>query len=450
MSVTLVLDDEIDISRGDVLAPGADRGRPAVSGRRRLDGRTAARSGARLSPQAHVAHRHRRSGPRPRPEQIGTVDGQRPRGRWCSIATPTTGRPGSFILIDPATNFTAGAGMIVDAAERGAATTRERGATAASGSRSGRARARSNERRRGRGRPRVARGDAHMTRCRRALDRRDRARSRGRRPVHHLELPGRMRRAAAHAARGPAGHPGAVPRHRASFPADLRLSRRDRGAVGAEPGQRCARPNRRPGSGRQSTAGLLRPPQGRAALRGARSTTTSGSPACAASSRRRARTSSEVEPFRWRRATCCGRSARSPRGRPKTSGTTRRRTTSRCCRSTSSATPASAASRARRCRSIRPTRDRGGGRDRSWSAGFTSSRSAADRDRDAGTPDRKGPAASGGPRDVHCMPAFVRRSSAPPTRSAPCAGTVTVLGRRSGGGWRSNPTTARRPLRRAA
>ena len=33
MSVTLTLDDEIDISRGDVLAIGRDRGRPAVRGR---------------------------------------------------------------------------------------------------------------------------------------------------------------------------------------------------------------------------------------------------------------------------------------------------------------------------------------------------------------------------------------------------------------------------------
>ena len=44
--------------------------------------------------------------------QIGTVR-SRPRGRSCSIATPTIATTGSFILIDPATNFTAGAGMIV-------------------------------------------------------------------------------------------------------------------------------------------------------------------------------------------------------------------------------------------------------------------------------------------------------------------------------------------------
>ena len=44
MSVTLTLEDEIDISRGDMIAVGRDRGRPAVPGRCRVDGRAAARS----------------------------------------------------------------------------------------------------------------------------------------------------------------------------------------------------------------------------------------------------------------------------------------------------------------------------------------------------------------------------------------------------------------------
>ena len=55
MSVTLTLDDEIDISRGDVLATGEHRRRPAVRRRRRVDGRAAARSGARLPAQARDA-----------------------------------------------------------------------------------------------------------------------------------------------------------------------------------------------------------------------------------------------------------------------------------------------------------------------------------------------------------------------------------------------------------
>ena len=56
MSVTLVLEHEIDVSRGDVLGGRRDRGRPAVRGRDRLDGRAAARSGARLPVEAHHAH----------------------------------------------------------------------------------------------------------------------------------------------------------------------------------------------------------------------------------------------------------------------------------------------------------------------------------------------------------------------------------------------------------
>ena len=58
---------------------------------------------------------------------------------------------------------------------------------------------------------------------------------------------------------------------------------------------------------------------------------------------------------------------------PRTSGATRRTTTSRCCRSTSSATPASAASRARRCRSTSNERS-GRWQGRSSSAGSISRR----------------------------------------------------------------------------
>ena len=57
MSVTLTLDDEIDISRGDVLAIGAVAGRPAVRGRGGVDGRAAARSGPRLPAEAHARGR---------------------------------------------------------------------------------------------------------------------------------------------------------------------------------------------------------------------------------------------------------------------------------------------------------------------------------------------------------------------------------------------------------
>ena len=68
----------------------------------------------------------------------------------------------------------------------------------------------------------------------------------------------------------------------------------------------------------------------------------------------------EVEPFRLPdgQGAPQGQPARR-RGRRRMSGRTPRRTTFRCCRSTSSATPASAASRARRCR-VDPSDDRSG------------------------------------------------------------------------------------------
>ena len=61
MSVTLVLEDELDISRGDVLAVGPIQRAPPFRRQRRLDGRTAARSGARLSAETQHARRDRRS-----------------------------------------------------------------------------------------------------------------------------------------------------------------------------------------------------------------------------------------------------------------------------------------------------------------------------------------------------------------------------------------------------
>ena len=120
MSVTLTLDDEIDVSRGDLLASEA----PTVGQRfeaevvwmdeRPLDpGRVYLLKHTTRATTAEINH----------PlvlNQIGTV-------------TVSTARPlvfdryelnrtmGSFILIDPATHFTAGAGMIVNAVHEGAA-----------------------------------------------------------------------------------------------------------------------------------------------------------------------------------------------------------------------------------------------------------------------------------------------------------------------------------------
>ena len=66
MSVTMVLEDEIDISRGDVLAVGTDARPAPFHGQRRLDGRTAARPGPRVSAEAQHARR----------------DGAKSIGRW--------------------------------------------------------------------------------------------------------------------------------------------------------------------------------------------------------------------------------------------------------------------------------------------------------------------------------------------------------------------------------
>ena len=142
--------------------------------------------------------------------------------------------------------------------------------------------------------------------------------------VHHVELPGRVRGAHAHAARGAAGHPGAVPRHVPSLPADAGLSRRADGAVGTESDQPAG--DRR----RASACGRPRAPRRAAsATRWSRCSrrsraTTPGSRRCAATSRRRARTCRK-----WSRSSCRaeGRSRasrRSPAGPRATCGRTRR------------------------------------------------------------------------------------------------------------------------------
>jgi sulfate adenylyltransferase subunit 1 len=134
MSVTLALDDEIDISRGDLLARGPDpagkrpmiyESAPAVG--QRFDAEVVWMDERPLDPSrvyllkhtsrtvtAEVSHALLLN-------QIGTV-------------TVSTARPlvfdlyeknratGSFILIDAATQFTAGAGMIVGAAREATTT----------------------------------------------------------------------------------------------------------------------------------------------------------------------------------------------------------------------------------------------------------------------------------------------------------------------------------------
>ena len=83
---------------------------------RRLDGRAAARSGARLSAQARDDARSRRKSIAARAER-DRHGSRSPTARPLVFDRYADNRAtGSFILIDPATNFTAGAGMIVDAA----------------------------------------------------------------------------------------------------------------------------------------------------------------------------------------------------------------------------------------------------------------------------------------------------------------------------------------------
>jgi sulfate adenylyltransferase large subunit len=114
MSVTLVLADELDISRGDTLAHGAPHvGRRFTANLVWMDERP-------LQPDRPYVLKH---GTR-------TVSASSDVGlalNQIGMATITTSRPiafeaygdnratGSFILIDPGTNFTAGAGMIVEA-----------------------------------------------------------------------------------------------------------------------------------------------------------------------------------------------------------------------------------------------------------------------------------------------------------------------------------------------
>ena len=114
MSVTLVLADELDISRGDTLAHGAPHvGRRFTANLVWMDERP-------LQPDRPYVLKH---GTR----MVTASSDVALALNQIGMATITTSRPiafepygdnrttGSFILIDPATNFTAGAGMIVEA-----------------------------------------------------------------------------------------------------------------------------------------------------------------------------------------------------------------------------------------------------------------------------------------------------------------------------------------------
>jgi sulfate adenylyltransferase large subunit len=119
MSVTLTLDDEIDISRGDMLML-----EPAFVGQkfeaevvwmdeRPLDpGRVYLLKHSTRTVTAEINHALMLN-------QIGTVQVSTARPLVFDRYTDNRGT-GSFILIDPATQFTCGAGMIVDPVREGA------------------------------------------------------------------------------------------------------------------------------------------------------------------------------------------------------------------------------------------------------------------------------------------------------------------------------------------
>ncbi len=112
MSVTLALEHELDISRGDVLAVGsADIGR-------RFDAEIVWMDERPLDPGRVYLLKHGTatvSAEIDRPFALNQIGSARVATSRPLVFDPykTNRATGSFILIDPATNFTAGAGMIV-------------------------------------------------------------------------------------------------------------------------------------------------------------------------------------------------------------------------------------------------------------------------------------------------------------------------------------------------
>jgi sulfate adenylyltransferase large subunit len=112
MSVTLVLEDEVDISRGDLLASGP------IEVANRFSAQVVWMDERGLDPQRTYLLKHTTRTVTAEVDvplelnQIGTVTVTTSRAiAFDGYAKNRT--TGSFVLIDPATNFTAGAGMIV-------------------------------------------------------------------------------------------------------------------------------------------------------------------------------------------------------------------------------------------------------------------------------------------------------------------------------------------------
>ena len=130
-SVTLTLDDEVDVSRGDVIA-AADappRGARPVRGDHRLDARGADAAGARLPAEGRHAHASRRPSRRSSTRststrssscaaerlelnEIGVCELELDRAIRLRALRGRTATLGGFILIDRLTNNTVGAGLI--------------------------------------------------------------------------------------------------------------------------------------------------------------------------------------------------------------------------------------------------------------------------------------------------------------------------------------------------
>ena len=121
MSVTLVLEDELDISRGDVFAIGQ------IHTHRRFTGHVVWMDERPLDPSRVYLIKHN--------TRTTTAELDKPLAlNEIGTLTVTASQPlvfdhyadnrttGSFVLIDPATNFTAGAGMIVRAQREDAVT----------------------------------------------------------------------------------------------------------------------------------------------------------------------------------------------------------------------------------------------------------------------------------------------------------------------------------------
>ena len=132
MSVTLRLDDEIDVSRGDMIVEAEDQ--PVAA--RELEAMVCWMGEEPLRPRGRYAIKHTTRTARAIVEElehrvdVNTLEhepadrarAQRDRPRPAALQLAADGRPlprnrttGSFILIDEATNDTVGAGMVLGA-----------------------------------------------------------------------------------------------------------------------------------------------------------------------------------------------------------------------------------------------------------------------------------------------------------------------------------------------